>query len=167
MPESVPSVAEPSQTLTNKIWSVLPEKNEHFTLDFVIDHLETAYPSESFNRASIRTLLYRLMSDGEIIRVQKGGGNHSAVYVKRGSDLSDPLMGLGQIEVAEKVLREAGRPLKTDELIVEMQRSGFKTNTHRRVLRDGLSNSMTRKPDTFHHGLLGWTVKKKKKRRKT
>ena len=53
-----------------------------------------------------------------------------------------------QIDAAEAVLREAGRPLKTAEIAERMQREGFPMQSAKK-LRNAIFTGMTRKPAVF------------------
>lgn len=62
---------------------------------------------------------------------------------------SDRFRDSRQIDAAETVLREAGKPMKTAEIADAMLRGGFPSDSNKK-LRNAIFTGMTRKPGVFH-----------------
>jgi len=144
------------------ICDVLPPKNVPFTLKDVLQWLTTKFPDRAFKHASVRTLVQRLMTEGVIIRLQKGGGDRRATFMVAGSDVDvGPFGDLTHVDIAEQIIQERGCPLKAEAIVKEMLAKGFEPTGTPEEFASSLESTM-RKNRRFQKGETGWTVTPKK-----
>ena len=91
----------------------------------------------------IRATLSKMLKKGDIKRIRRGRNNIPALFAVKDYGPDDAgLNGLSQIEAAEIVLRQLGRPVSLTQLVVEMLERGYEPVTDERTLRKSLGAAM-------------------------
>ena len=132
---------KPSIPLREKIMEVAP-KGSHFTVAEILKRLELP----ETDKVIVRSTFDKMIRRGDIKRVRRGRNNVPAIFSV--SDLgppTNPVNDLSQIQAAELVLRELGRPVELVVLIVEMLERGFKPAANELALKKSLRSAMRRK----------------------
>ena len=112
---------KPKVSMRVQIMEVVP-KDSTFTAHEVLRWLELE--ESEFTR--VRTTLYRMIKLGEIKRIKRGRSNIPAIFaITSYGPLTSELNDLSQIQAAEVVLRELGRPVDLTLLCVEMMERGY------------------------------------------
>jgi len=113
--------AKPEVPLRAEIMNVAPK---HST--FIVRDILTLLGLPESDFARVRTTFDRLIKRGEIKRIKRGRANIPAVFaVSSYGPPTNELNDLSQIEAAEVVLRQIGRPVDLTMLCVEMMERGF------------------------------------------
>ena len=110
------------------------------------------------DKPMVRTTFDRLMRQHQVKRVRRGRRGTPALFAVMdfGPPLN-PLDDMSQIDAAAAVLREAGRPLSTTELVLEMKSRGYLAICGDRALAKSLGREMGRK-DLFSKTQNSWQV---------
>lgn len=131
---------KPAVPMRVQIMEVVP-KDSTFTAQEVLGWLEL--DASEFTR--VRTTIYRLIKLGQVKRIRRGRSNIPAIFAV--SDYGSPsnqLNELSQIEAAEIVLRELGRPVDLTLLCVEMMERGFEPVAGKAGFKKSLRSAMGR-----------------------
>lgn len=113
-----------------------------WTVSEVTKRLERPETDENL----IRATLSKMLKKGDIKRIRRGRNNIPALFAVKDYGPADAgLNGLSQIEAAEIVLRQLGRPVSLTQLVVEMLEQGYEPVTDERTLRRSLGSAMVRK----------------------
>ena len=73
-----------------------------------------------------------------------------AIYAWSELELPENRWGsMTQIQVAEVVLRELGKPVDALTLLGEMEKRGWKAESSAKVVRESLERNLSKKPDAF------------------
>ena len=145
---------KPAVPMRVQIMEVVP-KDSTFTAQEVLGWLEL--DASEFTR--VRTTIYRLIKLGQVKRIRRGRSNIPAIFAV--SDYGSPsnqLNELSQIEAAEIVLRELGRPVDLTLLCVEMMERGFEPVAGKTGFKKSLRSAMGRS-GTFSEDLGLWFVR--------
>ena len=136
-----------------EIMDVAP-KDSTFTVNDILRGLE--FDQSEFAR--VRTTFDRMIKRGDIKRIQRGRRNIPAVFaVSTFTAVSSGLNDLSQIEAAELVLRELGRPVEFVVLVVEMLSRGYVPVSGNATFKKSLRAAMGRKSQfAVNNGL--WSV---------
>ena len=98
---------KPKVSMRVQIMEAVP-KDSTFTAHEVLRWLEL----EEFEFTRVRTTLYRMIKIGEIKRIKRGRSNIPAIFaVAAYGPPANELNDLSQIQAAEVILRELGRPV--------------------------------------------------------
>jgi hypothetical protein len=120
--------------------------------------LTAEYPDDEFKIASIRALLYRMFTEKELVRVRKGTGATSAVFMVAGSDVKTNRFGdRNKVDAAHLILEEAGKPLTLKKIAREMLRDEFETDQSEEDIVKALDSTM-RKNAAFVKNGQGWKL---------
>jgi len=131
---------KPEVPLRAEIMNVAP-KHSTFTVKDILTLLNL--PESEFAR--VRTTFDRIIKYGEIKRVKRGRRNIPAVFsVSTYGPPTNQLNDLSQIEAAEVVLREIGRPVDLTLLCVEMMERGFEPVAGKGGFKKSLRSAMGR-----------------------
>jgi hypothetical protein len=131
---------KPDVPLRAQIVEVAP-KHSTFTVRDILTLLEL--PDEDFAR--VRTTFDRLIKRGEIKRIKRGRANIPAIFaVTSYGPPTNELNDLNQIQAAEIVLREIGRPVDLTLLCVEMMERGFEPVAGKAGFKKSLRSAMGR-----------------------
>ncbi len=146
---------KPDVPLRVEIMDVAP-KDSTFTVNDILRSLEFDEPE--FTR--VRTTFDRMIKRGDIKRIQRGRRNIPAVFaVSSYTAVSSGLNDLSQIEAAQVVLRELGRPVEFVVLVVEMLARGYKPVSSNAVFKKSLRAAMARKEHFSQTNMLWSCVK--------
>ena len=129
-------------------------KDSTFTAHEVLSWLELE--ESEFTR--VRTTLYRMIKIGEIKRIKRGRSNIAAIFAV--TSYGPPVNGLNdlsQIQAAEVVLRELGRPVDLTLLCVEMMERGFEPVAGKAGFKKSLRSAMG-KNSKFAEEMGQWIV---------
>ena len=111
------------------------------------------------DKTIVRSTLDKMIKRGDVKRVRRGRSTAPALFAVSAYAPEDlGLNGLSQIEAAEIVLREIGRPASLTTLIVEMLERGFDPVVDETTLRNSLKSSMRKRP-VFHNDSGVWSIK--------
>ena len=106
----------------------------------------------------MRTTFDRLIKRGEIKRIKRGRANIPAVFaVSSYRPPTNELNELSQIEAAEVVLRQIGRPVDLTMLCVEMLQRGFEPVAGKAGFKKSLRSAMG-KNSKFAEEMGQWIV---------
>ena len=131
---------KPTVPMRVEILDAVP-KQSTFTAQEVLKWLEL--DDSEFTR--VRTTIYRMIKLGEIKRVKRGRRNIPAIFaVSSYGPPTNQLNELSQIEAAEIVLREIGRPVDLTVLCVEMLERGFEPVAGKAGFKKSLRSAMGR-----------------------
>ena len=131
---------KPEVPLRAEIMNVAP-KHSTFIVRDILTLLEL--PESDFPR--VRTTFDRLIKRGEIKRIKRGRANIPAVFaVSSYRPPKNELNDLSQIQAAEVVLRELGRPVDLTLLCVEMMERGFDPVAGKAGFKKSLRSAMGR-----------------------
>lgn len=131
---------KPETPLRTEIMEVAP-KHSTFTVKDILALLEL--PESEFAR--VRTTFDRLIKRGEMRLIKRGRSSIPAVfatsaYAPEGGTLNE----LSQIQAAEVVLREIGRPVDLTLLCVEMMQRGYEPVAGKAGFKKSLRSAMGR-----------------------
>lgn len=110
-----------TQSLIDVIVSVVPT-DRPFGLDDVVGWVREAESERSFTKPTVRTTINRLIKEGALKRVQRACGDRRALYAVPTLDFPECEPSL--IKKAEAILRGAGKPMSTTEIVVSMLERG-------------------------------------------
>ena len=145
--------AKPAVPLRVEILDCAP-RDSTFTVNDILERLELD-ESESVR---VRTTFDRMIKRGDIKRVKRGRKNIPALFaVSTYGPPTNQLNDLSQIEAAEVVLREIGRPLSVAQLAVEMLERGFEPVGGRQNFIKSLRSAM-RRNNAFVQNIDKWFV---------
>lgn len=144
---------KPAVPMRVEIMEVVP-KDSTFTAQEVLAWLDL--DDSEFTR--VRTTIYRMIKLGEIKRVRRGRSNIPAIFaVSTYGPPTNQLNELSQIEAAEVVLREIGRPVDLTLLCVEMMQRGFEPVGGKAGFKKSLRSSLGRSKRFFCQDRC-WTI---------
>ena len=144
---------KPEVPLRAEIMNVAP-KHSTFIVRDILTLLEL--PESDFPR--VRTTFDRLIKRGEIKRIKRGRANIPAVFaVSSYRPPTNELNELSQIEAAEVVLRQIGRPVDLTMLCVEMLQRGFEPVAGKAGFKKSLRSAMG-KNSKFAEEMGQWIV---------
>ena len=131
---------KPKVPLWTRIMDVVPN-DANFTVDDVLRLLDLP---ES-DKPMVRTTFDRLMRQHQMKRVRRGRRGTPALFAVMdfGPPLN-PLNDMSQIDAADAVLCDIGRPLSTTELVPEMKERGYLPVNGDRALAKSLGREMGR-----------------------
>ena len=139
--------SKPAVPLRAEIMELAP-KHSTFTVKDVLTLL--GFDESEFVR--VRTTFDRMIKFGEIKRVKRGRRNIPAVFaVSTYGPPTNQLNDLSQIEAAEVVLREIGRPVDLTLLCVEMMERGFEPVAGKAGFKKSLRSAMGRSDRFLEH----------------
>lgn len=145
---------KPAVALRVEIMEVAP-KHSTFTVKDILSSLEL--DQSEFTR--VRTTFDRMIKRGEIKRVRRGRSTSPAVFaVSSYGPPTNELNDLSQIEAAELVLRQIGRPVDLTVLAVEMIERGFEPLAGKAGVKKSLRSAMGRN-DRFVEESGMWTLR--------
>ena len=145
--------AKPAVPLRVEILDCAP-RDSTFTVNDILERLELD-ESESVR---VRTTFDRMIKRGDIKRVKRGRKNIPALFaVSTYGPPTNQLNDLSQIEAAEVVLREIGRPLSVAQLAVEMIERGFEPVAGKQGFVKSLRSAM-RKSSSFVQADDKWSI---------
>ena len=131
---------KPKVSMRVQIMEAVP-KDSTFTAHEVLSWLELE--ESEFTR--VRTTLYRMIKLGEIKRIKRGRSNIPAIFaITAYGPATNELNDLSQIQAAEVVLRELGRPVDLTLLCVEMMERGFEPVAGKAGFKKSLRSAMGR-----------------------
>ena len=139
---------KPETPLRVKIMNVAP-KHSTFTVKDILTLLNL--PESEFAR--VRTTFDRIIKRGEMRLIKRGRSTIPAVfavasYAPEGGTLNE----LSQIQAAEVVLREIGRPVDLTVLCVEMMQRGYEPVNGKAGFKKSLRSAMGRSDKFFEAG---------------
>ena len=144
---------KPSIPLREKIMEVAP-KGSHFTVAEILKRLELP----ETDKVIVRSTFDKMIRRGDIKRVRRGRNKVPAIFaVSTLGPPTNPVNDLPQIQAAELVLRELGRPVELVVLIVEMLERGFNPSVNELALKKSLRSAMA-KSDKFLESDGLWSI---------
>ena len=144
---------KPAVPLRADIMEVAP-KDSVFTVNDILKLLDL--DESEFTR--VRTTFDRMIKFGEIKRIKRGRQGVPAVFaVSTYGPPTNELNDLSQIEAAEIVLREIGRPITLTALCVELMERGFEPVNGKATLKKNLRSAIGRS-DKFTEDNGYWGV---------
>ena len=106
----------------------------------------------------VGSTITKMIKRGELRRIRRGRNDRPALYAVADYGPKDlGLNELSQIQAAELVLRELGRPVGLTTLIVEMLQRGYEPIVNETTMRRSLRQAMARK-DGFVNSEGVWSV---------
>ena len=131
-------------------------KHSTFTVKDILALL--GLPESEFTR--VRTTFDRLIKRGEIKRIKRGRSNIPAIFaVTSYGPPTNELNELSQIQAAEIVLRQIGRPVDLTLLCVEMLERGFDPVGGRAGFKKSLRSAMRRSESFYETDEGNWRLK--------
>lgn len=137
-----------SQTITRLILEIMP-KDQAFTTRELLELLEHTDPGRPFNEPTIRTVVHRLVQQGAMQRVRKGGRGH-IYYAAAACPITDygPFATMSIRDIVATVLREKG-PMRPVEAMLAIQEGGYRPDADKRILLQMVSQAFKRNPSRF------------------
>ncbi len=144
---------KPAVPLRAEIMEVAP-KHSTFTVKDILTLL--GFDESEFTR--VRTTFDRMIRFGQIKRITRGRAKNPAVFaLTTYGPPTNELNDLSQIEAAEVVLREIGRPVELTVLCVEMLERGFEPVAGKAGFKKSLRSAMGRSDKFIAVGKL-WAI---------
>jgi|GEM_PF-4111601 len=157
-----PVVARPktkrSHLLIDLVCDSLP-KTRPFTITDVVAEMKAADPERQFSVASVRTNIHRLMKQDVVVRVRHAVSHGCAIYAVSTLELGErPFGDATQVQVAELVLRELGKPTNSLDLLTAMEQRGYKAESDAKTVRTSLERNLSKKPHLFRQENERWRL---------
>jgi len=147
--------------LIDLVFDSLPQ-DRPFTLVDVVAAMKAADPDRKFSTPSVRTNIHRLIKQRAVKRVRHAVAHGCSIYAVAELDLEESPFGvMTQIQVAEQVLRELGKPVDALTLLFALQERGFQADSDEKTAMNSLSRGMAKKPDVFANIAGNWSAQKR------
>ncbi len=140
-----------NQTITKLVLELMP-KDQAFTSRDMLGLLEHTEPGRPFNEPTVRTIFHRLMQQGLLQKVRKGGRG-CIFWAAAECPITDygPFAAMSVRDIIATVLKEQG-PMRPVEAVLAIQGRGYRPDADKRILLQMVSQAFKRNRDRFACG---------------